>query len=96
MLLLVYLMLSSFILVFLLKVLASFIAERVVTNREELSPYECGFEHHNVSLLNTIILLTSGITVTWAHHAIMNNFFNKSVFRLFITVVLGVYFLAMQ
>jgi NADH-ubiquinone oxidoreductase chain 3 len=26
-----------------------FIAERVVLSREELSSYECGFEHHNVA-----------------------------------------------
>lgn len=51
---------------------------------------------YSVPLLNTVILLTRGITVTWAHHSIINNYFNKSVFRLFITVVLGVYFLLMQ
>jgi NADH-ubiquinone oxidoreductase chain 3 len=28
---------------------SSLIAEKVLLNREELSPYECGFEHHNVS-----------------------------------------------
>lgn len=47
-------------------------------------------------LLNTIILLSRGITVTWAHHSLMNNFFNKTVFSLGLTVSLGVYFLAMQ
>lgn len=51
---------------------------------------------YSVPLLNTIILLSRGITVTWAHHALMNNFFNKTVVRLFLTVVLGVYFLFMQ
>lgn len=51
---------------------------------------------YSVPLLNTIILLSRGITVTWAHHALMNNFFTKSVVRLFITVSLGVYFLYMQ
>lgn len=51
---------------------------------------------YSVPLLNTIILLSSGITVTWAHHSLMNNFFNKTVFRLFLTVVLGVYFLFIQ
>lgn len=30
---------------------------------------------YSVPLLNTVILLTRGITVTWAHHSIMNNFF---------------------
>ena len=51
---------------------------------------------YSVPLLNTIILLTRGITVTWAHHAIINNYFNKSVVSLLITVLLGVYFLTMQ
>lgn len=51
---------------------------------------------YSVPLLNTVILLTSGITVTWAHHSIVNNFYLKSIVRLLLTVVLGVYFLYMQ
>lgn len=51
---------------------------------------------YSVPLLNTVILLSRGVTVTWAHHSIMNNFFNKSVVRLAVTVALGVYFLYMQ
>lgn len=51
---------------------------------------------YSVPLLNTIILLTSGVTVTWAHHSLINNFFLKSVVSLFFTVFLGVYFLSMQ
>lgn len=51
---------------------------------------------YSVPLLNTVILLTRGITVTWAHHSIMNNFFNKSVISLLFTIILGVYFLYIQ
>lgn len=51
---------------------------------------------YSVPLLNTVILLTRGITVTWAHHSLINNFFSKSVVSLFFTVMLGVYFLYMQ
>lgn len=51
---------------------------------------------YSVPLLNTVILLVRGITVTWAHHALINNFFNKTFFSLLITVLLGAYFLFMQ
>jgi len=51
---------------------------------------------YSVPLLNTIILLTRGITVTWAHHSIVSNFYFKSLVRLFITVLLGIYFLWIQ
>lgn len=51
---------------------------------------------YSVPLLNTIILLSRGITVTWAHHSLIRNYFNKTVIRLLITVLLGVYFLVMQ
>jgi len=51
---------------------------------------------YSVPLLNTVILLTRGITVTWAHHSIINNFFSKSWLSLTFTVALGVYFLFMQ
>lgn len=56
----------------------------------------CPLSVYSVPLLNTIILLTSGITVTWAHHSLMNNYYSKTVVSLSITVVLGVYFLSMQ
>ena len=44
-----FLLISSFVLVTFLKGVSILIAEQVYLNREELSPYECGFEHHNVS-----------------------------------------------
>jgi NADH-ubiquinone oxidoreductase chain 3 len=39
----------SLILVVFLKLVSITIAERVVLSREELSSYECGFEHHNLA-----------------------------------------------
>lgn len=51
---------------------------------------------YSVPLLNTVILLSRGVTVTWCHHALINNLFSKAVVSLAITVFLGVYFLIMQ
>jgi len=51
---------------------------------------------YSVPLLNTIILLARGVTVTWAHHSIISNSFTKSFLSLFLTISLGVYFLLLQ
>jgi len=49
-----------------------------------------------VPFLNTLILLTSGASVTWAHHAIVYGD-QKSVLKaLIITIVLAVFFTALQ
>lgn len=54
------------------------------------------FNPYHVPLLNTIILLSSGFTVTWAHYSIINkNFFIRKIGLLF-TVLLGVYFSFLQ
>lgn len=49
MLIVLWLVLTRSILVIFLKVVSLSLAERSTLNREELTPYECGFEHHNVS-----------------------------------------------
>nr|YP_009130919.1 cytochrome c oxidase subunit III [Gonepteryx mahaguru]AHH34357.1 cytochrome c oxidase subunit III [Gonepteryx mahaguru] len=54
------------------------------------------FNPFQIPLLNTIILITSGLTVTWAHHAMMNNNFSQTSQSLFITIFLGFYFSALQ
>jgi len=51
---------------------------------------------YSVPLLNTIILLTRGISVTLCHHSIINNYFYKSVYSLVLTIILGIYFLFIQ
>nr|YP_010411461.1 cytochrome c oxidase subunit III [Sambus femoralis]URN73107.1 cytochrome c oxidase subunit III [Sambus femoralis] len=54
------------------------------------------FNPLHIPLLNTLILLSSGITVTWAHHALMENNFNQASQSLLLTVILGIYFTMLQ
>jgi len=54
------------------------------------------FDPINVPLLNTIILVSSGVSVTWSHHAIVSNYKKEANFRLTITCLLGVYFTILQ
>nr|UGN61659.1 cytochrome c oxidase subunit III [Cryptocercus zagunaoensis] len=54
------------------------------------------FNPMQIPLLNTAILLASGITITWAHHSIMENNYNQGLQGLFITVILGMYFTILQ
>nr|UFR82869.1 cytochrome c oxidase subunit III [Jumnos ruckeri] len=54
------------------------------------------FNPLQIPLLNTLILLTSGLTVTWAHHSLMENNFTQTTQGLFLTVVLGIYFTMLQ
>nr|AML25595.1 cytochrome c oxidase subunit III [Staphylinidae sp. BMNH 1274640] len=54
------------------------------------------FNPMQIPLLNTLILLTSGLTVTWAHHSLMENNFKQTTQGLLITVILGIYFTILQ
>nr|WRQ20279.1 Cytochrome c Oxidase subunit III [Lucanus maculifemoratus maculifemoratus] len=54
------------------------------------------FNPIEIPLLNTLILLTSGLTVTWAHHSLMENNFNQATQSLVLTVTLGIYFSLLQ
>ena len=47
-----------------------------------------------VPLLNTVILLTSGATVTWAHHVIVAGKKKSASIGLFLTIVLAIIFTA--
>lgn len=50
----------------------------------------------SVPLLNTAILLSSGATVTWAHHSIVNGDRSNSLQGLILTVILGIIFTLLQ
>nr|QLY89881.1 cytochrome c oxidase subunit III [Neoleria inscripta] len=54
------------------------------------------FNPFQIPLLNTMILLTSGVTVTWAHHSLMENNHSQTTQGLFFTVLLGIYFTILQ
>lgn len=59
----------------------------------------CGifpFNPFQVPLLNTVILLSSGITVTWVHQSILNGNLKEGINSLIMTWLLGVYFLFLQ
>nr|ANH55849.1 cytochrome c oxidase subunit III [Grandisonia alternans] len=54
-----------------------------------LDPFE-------VPLLNTAVLLASGVTVTWAHHSIMLGNRKEAIHALTLTIMLGIYFTILQ
>lgn len=54
------------------------------------------FNPFTIPILNTAILLASGVTVTWAHHAATENIHTQALQGLAATVILGVYFTLLQ
>ena len=49
-----------------------------------------------IPALNTLILLTSGVTVTWAHHGLKAMKRNQLIIGLLLTVLLGFLFVSLQ
>jgi cytochrome c oxidase subunit 3 len=54
------------------------------------------FDPWHLPLLNTLILLTSGTTVTWAHHALLENDRRGLKWGLLLTILLGACFTCVQ
>jgi len=54
------------------------------------------FDAWDLPFMNTLILLLSGCTVTWAHHAIQHGDNKTGTKALLITVLLGISFTALQ
>nr|QBZ38100.1 cytochrome c oxidase subunit III [Cemus sauteri] len=54
------------------------------------------FNPLEIPLLNTIILVSSGISITWAHHSLLSLKFKHSIKSLLITISLGIYFSMLQ
>nr|YP_010996497.1 cytochrome c oxidase subunit III [Sophonia microstaina]WPC85239.1 cytochrome c oxidase subunit III [Sophonia microstaina] len=54
------------------------------------------FNPMNIPMLNTMILLCSGISMTWAHNAILLKNYTQTIQSMLITVILGFYFSLLQ
>ncbi len=54
------------------------------------------FDPFHLPLINTLILLLSGTTVTWAHHALQVNDRKGAITGLTLTILLGMAFTALQ
>jgi cytochrome c oxidase subunit 3 len=50
----------------------------------------------HIPLLNTLVLLSSGVSVTWAHRAIISGLRADTIKGLFITIMLGIIFTELQ
>nr|BAX09156.1 cytochrome c oxidase subunit III [Parapercis cylindrica] len=59
------------------------------TGISALDPFE-------VPLLNTAVLLASGVTVTWTHHSVMEGNREEATQSLALTILLGFYFTYLQ
>ena len=54
------------------------------------------FNVFEVPLLNTLVLLASGVTLTWSHHLLLSGWWTKAKLLLEVTVLLGIYFTILQ
>nr|ATD53029.1 cytochrome c oxidase subunit III [Hishimonus phycitis] len=54
------------------------------------------FNPMSIPMLNTMILLSSGISITWAHNSIINKNYSQTIQSMLITVILGIYFTFLQ
>lgn len=54
------------------------------------------FNPFQIPLLNTAILLSSGVTITWAHHRLIEKNHSQTSQGLFFTIILGIYFSILQ
>nr|YP_010550082.1 cytochrome c oxidase subunit III [Ornithodoros phacochoerus]AIZ58637.1 cytochrome c oxidase subunit III [Ornithodoros phacochoerus]UYL27150.1 cytochrome c oxidase subunit III [Ornithodoros phacochoerus] len=54
------------------------------------------FNPFSIPLLNTTILLSSGISITWAHHNLIMKIYKDTIVALSITIILGLIFTTLQ
>jgi cytochrome c oxidase subunit III len=58
--------------------------------------FQYTFDPWGLPLVNTLVLLLSGTTVTWAHHALLKNDRQGLIWGLVLTVALGFFFTLLQ
>jgi cytochrome c oxidase subunit 3 len=56
---------------------------------QSINPFE-------LPLLNTVILLSSGVTVTYAHHSLIQGNRSGTLYGLIFTIILAIVFTALQ
>lgn len=54
------------------------------------------FDPKGIPFLNTILLVSSGVSITWSHHALECGLFKISLLGLFFTILLGSIFTSFQ
>nr|ATC73074.1 cytochrome c oxidase subunit III [Cicadellinae sp. EMHAU-2015-Zz060410] len=54
------------------------------------------FDPINIPMLNTMILISSGVSITWAHNAIINKNYSQMIQSTILTICLGIYFSLLQ
>nr|YP_010937286.1 cytochrome c oxidase subunit III [Ixodes ornithorhynchi]WKW95243.1 cytochrome c oxidase subunit 3 [Ixodes ornithorhynchi]WKW95256.1 cytochrome c oxidase subunit 3 [Ixodes ornithorhynchi] len=54
------------------------------------------FNPFEIPLLNTTILISSGISISWSHHSLINKNYYETYKALMITIILGLIFTALQ
>nr|YP_010582875.1 cytochrome c oxidase subunit III [Uzeldikra longiprocessa]UGN61295.1 cytochrome c oxidase subunit III [Uzeldikra longiprocessa] len=54
------------------------------------------FNPINIPMLNTMILLSSGVTITWTHNSLIMKNYNQMIQSMIMTIMLGLYFSLLQ